>query len=240
MTTLEKIEVSKTYSKSKITKKQKETVNNLLENIPSKRKQFFIDFILGYLKNKPKALKEDFQHAIDVASFYKEKPERFDLKNRTPIELAEKHFQELATALNEYRKSKNKSEIQNAKRNGKLIDGISVEIKYQDDEYKVYFIPALKKGYSEEELDIQHLKFCYVGHETTLNGGGWCTAHADGSYYQEYATHDIYTIHKNEKPIAQFNIVRGKIKQMMDVNDESLNVLSKKTLIVLNKALNND
>lgn len=235
MTTLEKIEVSKTYSKSKITKKQKEIVNNLLEDTPSKHKQFFIDFILGYLKNKPKALKEDLQHAIDVASFYKEKPERFDLKNRTPIELAEKHFQELATALNEHRKSKNKSEIQNAKRNGKLIDGISVEIKYQDDEYKVYFIPALRNGYSEEELDIQHLKFCYVGHETR-----WCTAHADGSYYQKYATHDIYTIHKNEKPFAQFNIVCGKIKQMMDVKDESLNVLSKKTLIVLNKALNND
>jgi len=233
MSPIEKINTTKTFLKTKVTKKQQEYIEKILETKNSKQQQFFIDFLFGFIKNKPKALKEDLQYAFDVASFYKDKPERFDFKNIKPFDLGSKNFKEISEKFDSYLKSKNKSLIQKAKQNGNLINGITVNILYQDEKYKLYFIPKLKDNHTPEELDIQHLKFCFVGH-----GTDWCTANPEGSYYQKYTKHDIYTVHKNNKPFMQFNIVNQKIKQMMDINDTSLPTLNKEVLQILEKVFN--
>jgi hypothetical protein len=225
MTTLEKIAITKYYSKLKVNKSQEKQISNLLKDTNKKHHQFYIDFFLGYLKNKPKALKEDLQHAFDVASFYRDKPERFDFKNLKPVDLGDKKFVDISNAHKEYLKTKNKSKMQVAKRNGELVDGINIDVLYEDAEFKLYFIPRLKKNYSPEQLDQQHLKFCVVGKDTE-----WCTANPDGSYYEEYATDDIYTFHHNGKPYLQFNVKNNKISQMMNVQDDPMKIIDKKVL----------
>ncbi len=237
MTSLEKIAITKKYSKLKANKKQEKQIADLLliKEINKKHHQFYIDFFLGYLKNKPKALKEDLQHAFDVASFYRDKPERFDFKNLKPVELGDKKFADISDAHNEYLKTKNKSKMQVAKRNGELIDGVTLDVLYEDEEYKLYFIPRLKKDYTPEQLDKQHLKFCVVGKDTD-----WCTAHPDGSYYEEYATDDIYTFHRNGKPYLQFNVKKNKISQMMNVNDESMKTMEKNILRILEEVFSQE
>jgi hypothetical protein len=230
MTILEKIAITKVYSKLKANKKQEMLISNLLKEIDQKHHQFYIDFFLGYLRYKPKALKEDLKFAFDVARFYKSKPERFEFRTIKPIKLGSEKFKEITYVFNEHLKSENKSKIQIAKRNGVLIDGVALNVLYEDDEYKIYFIPKLKKGYSPEQLNEQHLRFCVVGKDTN-----WCTAHPDGSYYEEYVTDDIYTIHRNDVPLIQFNIRKNKINQMMNINDEEIKVIDKNIINILEK-----
>jgi len=230
---LDKIKNSEVYSKIKLLDNQRTSMAEILGEVKSHH-QFYIDFLLGFIRNKPNALKEDIRYALDVASFYKDKPEQFEYKSLKPIELGEKKFKEIAKAFNEKIISKNKSKIQKAKQKGKLIDNVTVDVIYEDNEYKLYFIPKLKNDYSKEELNIQHLKFCFVGYGTE-----WCTAHPSGNYYEDYVTHDIYTLHFKNKPHSQFNLVGEELKeidQMMDREDEYISVLNPKIISILEKA----
>jgi hypothetical protein len=231
MTTLEKIETSIKFSDAKtmkILKKNSKIIAEILENkIEGKNHQFYIDFLFGYLKKKPKALKEDIEHAVDLAIFYKSKPERFDFRILKPNMIGE-NYEQISEVHREYLKNQSKNEIQKAKHRGELIDGVTVDVKYKDEMYTVYLVAALKDKYTPHELDIQHLKYCHLGKDTS-----WCTAHPEGSYYQNYATHDIYVIHKNNKPYLQFNVVKNKIDQFMDVNDSEVQVANQRLINII-------
>jgi len=236
MTTIEKIETSIKFLNDKtlkIYKKNRELIARIIEaKTDHKHHQFYIDYLFGFLKKKPKALKEDIEYAVDLAIFYRSKPERFDFvglrfRDLKPKDIGER-YEQIAQVMREDLKTQAKSEIQRAKQRGELIEGVETIIKYKDETYTIYLVPKLNKGYTPEQLDIQHLIYCHLGKDTD-----WCTANPDGTYYEPYVTHDVYVIHKNNKPYLQFNIPKTKIDQMMDVHDNEVDVLNKDLIEII-------
>ena len=199
-----------------------------------KHYQFYIDFIFGYLINKPKALLEDLEMCVDTAKFCRERPDLFEeFKNCKPFDLGKNH-EKIRKIVDEEILAKSKNEILQLKSEGKLLDGMSLNKIHEHEKdknlYEFYFIPALKKKCTEEEMDKQHILYCAVGH-----GSGWCTSWATGTYYKDYVHDDIYAIHINGVPQYQFNIRKNKINQFMDSNDNLVKVLPKSLIEILEK-----
>lgn len=199
-----------------------------------KHYQFYIDFILGYLTNKPKALFEDLEMCADTAKFYRERPDLFDkFKLLKPFDLGKNH-EKIRKIVDEEILAKTKNEILRIKSEGKLLDDMTLNKIYEhtnnNDVFEFYFIPALPKDCTAEEMERQHILYCAVGY-----GSGWCTAWATGTYYKDYLHDEMYIIHVNKTPQYQFNIRKNKINQFMDSADNSVKVLPRSLIEILEK-----
>lgn len=216
---------------------KREIISKIIESKISNPKnyQFYLDFILGYLSIKPNALPEDLEMCIDTAVLYRQRPDLFEnFKYFHPLELGKKH-QEIRKIVNEELLKKTKNEILKLKSEGKLLEGMTLNKIYEHEgknKYEFYYVPALPKPCTAEEIEKQHVIYCALG-----KGTDWCTASPTGTYFQDYVHDDIYVIMVNGQPTYQFNIRKGKINQFMDSKDNFVRVLPKSIIEILERLL---
>lgn len=216
---------------------KKEIISKIIEskiNNP-KNYQFYLDFILGYLSNKPNALYEDLEMCVDTAKLYRQRPDLFDdFKPFSPFELGKKH-QSIRKIIDEELLRKTKNEILKLKSEGKLLEGMILNKIYEQNvrnKYEIFYVPGLPKNCSDDDVEKQHMIYCALG-----KGTDWCTSWPTGTYFKDYIHDDIYVVMVNEQPTYQFNIRKGKINQMMDSRDNSVRVLPKTIIEILENVI---
>lgn len=197
-----------------------------------KHQQYYIDYVLGYLTTKPNAYIEDIEAAIDTAKFFRENKHLYEekgydkLNEATPTQLGLSHDQLQATMLEIKQTSKN--QWIKMKTDGTLPKGTKIDVAYEDKIYKVFKVAKLQPNPTEEEKELQHLKYCVIGKDTK-----WCTANPVGTYYSYYIHDDIYAVWKEGKPLYQFSIKNNSVGQFMDTDDRSVDTLKAELIEIL-------
>ena len=207
------------------TEQQKQLIIQVLKE-KRKENQDYLKFLLGVLKSKPQAMKEDLEAAVDIlGKLLLEKD-----KDGDPIHTKQKvatdgwyntgkaALTDLNQKLNAHLQSKiGKRQEVIAKKKG-LAD--TIEPIYNKGKIKIYHIPPLA-NHSPENMRNRHRLYCKYG-----KGTSWCTAQPSWEIYRNYILNDIYIMHENDVPIYQWVDGRNKKNtQFMDVHDREVKAL---------------
>ena len=209
-----------------VDEKQKELIIQALKKA-NQEKQEYLKYLLGFVKNKPHALPEDFDRSLDAIKWAitTNKINKQQISSDGWYNTGKK-AQDIIRMKDEEDSSVSKRQIVRDKKSGISSD---LTPEFVSGSFKIYFIPKItdqkiKEDKLEEfsKLKIaneRHKIFCKYG-----KGTGWCTASPTGTYHANYAHRDIYVVHENDKPVFQFT---GCTKQdiddtcqFMDVEDQ--------------------